>query len=129
MAIKVLSDALSVDRAALDRFQREARAASALNHPNICAVHDVGEAAGHPFLVMELLDGQTLREYLDGKPLTVSPVSKDPQAARGKITGGFAKGYKLYAFVNEQRLAAPAIRRYQSLGKLVPSMFSGTKVP
>jgi predicted Ser/Thr protein kinase len=71
IAIKVLPQPFATD-AARERFQREARAASALNHPNICAVHDVGEAAGHPFLVMELLDGKTLREYLDGKPLDVS---------------------------------------------------------
>src|SRR6202163_2372760 len=71
IAIKVLPQAFATD-AARERFLREARAASALNHPNICAVHDVGEAAGHPFLVMELLDGKTLREYLDGKPLDVS---------------------------------------------------------
>ena len=71
VAIKVLPQAFATD-AARERFKREARAASALNHPNICAVHDVGEAAGHPFLVMELLDGKTLREYLDGKPLDIS---------------------------------------------------------
>jgi Flp pilus assembly protein TadD/predicted Ser/Thr protein kinase len=71
VAIKVLPQAFATD-ATRERFQREARAASALNHPNICAVHDVGEAAGHPFLVMELLDGKTLREYLDGKPLDIS---------------------------------------------------------
>jgi Flp pilus assembly protein TadD len=50
------------------RFEREARAASALSHPNICSVHDVGEFEGHPFLVMELLEGQTLREYIDTQP-------------------------------------------------------------
>ena len=71
VAVKVLPQSFATE-AARERFQREARAASALNHPNICAVYDVGEAAGHPFLVMELLDGKTLREYLDGKPLDVS---------------------------------------------------------
>src|SRR5580704_2298847 len=71
VAIKVLPQAFATE-AARERFQREARAASALSHPNICVVHDVGEAAGHPFLVMELLDGTTLREHLDGKPLDIS---------------------------------------------------------
>src|SRR6202049_2962934 len=70
VAIKVLPQAFATD-AARERFQREARAASALNHPNICVVHDVGEAAGHPFLVMELLDGKTLREHIGGKPLDI----------------------------------------------------------
>ena len=71
VAIKVLPQAFATD-AARERFQREARAASALNHPNICVVHDVGEAAGHPFLVMELLDGKTLREHIGSKPLDIS---------------------------------------------------------
>src|ERR1700730_9490065 len=71
VAIKVLPQAFATE-AARERFQREARAASALNHPNICAVYDVGEAAGHPFLVMELLDGKTLREQIGGKPLDIS---------------------------------------------------------
>src|SRR5579864_9143976 len=70
VAIKVLPQAFASE-AARERFQREARAASALNHPNICVVHDVGEAAGHPFLVMELLDGETLREHIAGKFLDI----------------------------------------------------------
>jgi serine/threonine protein kinase/tetratricopeptide (TPR) repeat protein len=71
VAIKVLPDAFQTE-AARERFQREARAASALNHPNICAVYDVGEAAGHPFLVMELLEGETLRERIARGPLDVA---------------------------------------------------------
>src|SRR5580765_2138866 len=70
VAVKVLPQAFQTD-AARERFQREARAASALNHPNICVVYDVGEAAGHPYLVMELLDGQTLRERIGGQPLDI----------------------------------------------------------
>jgi eukaryotic-like serine/threonine-protein kinase len=70
VAVKVLPQSFATG-AAPERFQREARAASALNHPNICAVYDVGEAAGHPFLVMELLGGKTLRECIDGKPLGI----------------------------------------------------------
>src|SRR3984893_11562362 len=70
VAIKVLPRAFATD-AARERFQREARAASALNHPNICAVYDVGEASEHPLLVMELLGGKTLREHIGGKPLDI----------------------------------------------------------
>src|ERR1700691_3302607 len=73
VAVKVLPQSFATE-AAQERFQREARAASALNHPNICVVHDVGEAAGHPFLVMELLDGETLRERIGGKPLKIPDV-------------------------------------------------------
>jgi len=68
VAVKVLPEVFAND-AARDRFQREARAASALSHPNICAIYDVGESEGRPYLVMELLEGQTLRERIDGKPL------------------------------------------------------------
>jgi tetratricopeptide (TPR) repeat protein/predicted Ser/Thr protein kinase len=67
VAIKVLPDDLPAD--ALDRLHREARAASALAHPNICAVFDLGEADGRSYLVMELVDGVTLREYAAGKPV------------------------------------------------------------
>src|SRR5712672_1935970 len=73
VAIKVLPQAFATE-SARERFQREARAASALNHANICAVYDVGESAGHPFLVMELLDGKTLRERIGNTPLDVSLV-------------------------------------------------------
>src|SRR5229473_142954 len=92
VALKFIPENLAGDPKSLERFTREARAASLLNHPNICTIHGIEDNHGHPFIVMEKLEGESLKQCISGKPLETERVLDISMQVADALAASHAKG-------------------------------------
>ena len=92
VALKFIPEHLAKDKTVLDRFMREARAASQLNHPNICTIHDIEDSDGRPFIVMEKLEGESLKQRIHGKPLDLEDLLDIAVQVADALAASHAKG-------------------------------------
>ena len=92
VALKFIPENLAGDPKSLERFTREARAASQLNHPNICTIHDIEDNNGHPFIVMEKLEGESLKQHICGHPMAIDEVLDVGVQVADALVASHAKG-------------------------------------
>src|ERR1700751_3056777 len=92
VALKFIPDNLIGDRKSLDRCEREARAATQLNHPNICTIHEINDNNGHPFIVMEKLEGESLKQLIHGKAMDIDQILDIAVQVADALAASHAKG-------------------------------------
>src|SRR6201997_2641074 len=92
VALKFIPEHLAGDAKSLERFSREARAASLLNHPNICTIHDIQDNNGHPFIVMEKLEGESLKQRIKGKSMDIETLLDIAVQVADALAASHAKG-------------------------------------